>query len=243
MVRKWSYITHPNTLTSPNTSRDGSIIRPKKTLNTSICNFNTFAHFKFKIFRKNTRFKNYSLFSTIFVRRKVSLWNRRSDWKNYVVLSSKWVKLMSKQKHLISFSQSSNLFNFSFREPYPQFLKKNTADLVGVTSNKLNTRFKSLLYTTTWQNLIQTSQINNQRVIQCYSTTDLTKLEKLTSLTFYLSYNRIKYPSQNLLNKTSCDLSPSNLIVSTLLPNIILITKVIKTIYIYLILYTLQQQK
>jgi len=219
MVRKWSYIT----LVSQKYKA------PKIT---------TFSRFKFKIFRKNTRFKNYSLLSTTFVRRKVALQNRRSVWKNYVLLSSKWVKLVSNQKRITSFSQTKQLFNLAFNEPYTTFLGKNLINLLGVTYNRLSKRFVTKTNNPPQPNQLPTTKHTLTRgVVQCHSVNEVHKLQTLTSLPVLLNYNQNSfYVSSDAVN------NPSTNLITKLPPTITLFfITLLRIIYTYSILHKLSR--
>lgn len=119
MIRKWSYINSTTTVISA--------LRTKTSVNLH-------TKFKFKIFRKTTRFKKYNISYTSFVRTLPVLRKRRVDWKYYFVISSQWVKPLLKNKQFISFIQTKFLHNYTFSYNYiPIFQRKShQLNLIGI---------------------------------------------------------------------------------------------------------------
>lgn len=90
MIWKWSYIT--STLTITNFTKN---------------------HFYFKVFRQNTRFRNYNIGSySKFIRKLVVKNYRRLSWKNYALLSFFWVNNVLKNKKLISYLQYQFVYKY-----------------------------------------------------------------------------------------------------------------------------------
>jgi ABC-type anion transport system duplicated permease subunit len=133
MVRKWSYISNNDT-----------------TLH--LINYRAILHtkFKFKIFRKTTRFKKYNISYTNFVRTLPVLRKRRVDWKYYFILSSQWVKPLLKNKQFISFLQTKFLHNYTFSyNCLPIFQKKSQQlNLIGIGTYGLVYSFLNYKITT-----------------------------------------------------------------------------------------------
>jgi len=103
VVRKWSYINFKI-----------KIIK-NKPLNKPLSNFKKKLpiSFKFKIFRKNTRFKDFNLSYTKFKRKNPASISRRTSYKNYLIVISNWVKPFLKQKQISAFVQTNHVFSLS----------------------------------------------------------------------------------------------------------------------------------
>jgi hypothetical protein len=129
MVRKWSYINS---------------IKPTPH------NFNIKKQFKFKIFRKNTRFKKFNLHYTLFVRKLEMLRRRRIGYVTYFNLSSLWALQFLKSKKLNNFVQTRYMFTYNVILPYSEVLlsKTNLHSLIGKGKHALNSNFikKTILF-------------------------------------------------------------------------------------------------
>jgi len=120
MVRKWSYINQ--------------IFFKKSFIK------NLKSRFTFKIFRKNTRFKNLNQGSTLFIRKLVVLQHRRIGWKPYFLIASLWLKYVLKLKKFIMFLQTTLLHNLTITYPYINMFFKKTylLSLVGIGTHSIN---------------------------------------------------------------------------------------------------------
>lgn len=174
MIRKWPYITTLKPYTH--------VIQKLPTKNT----------FRFKIFKKNTRFQNFSkniINNTTFIRNLVATQKRRTKWNKYVFTSYSWVKNFIMVKKIINFLQYKLLYTFT--TPYPNTsILKNTykySYLLGIglyPLNHLSTKsiivkliyIKNLFYYKTpfnknkhnfkYQKLINTSYFNSLEVLK-----------------------------------------------------------------------------
>lgn len=133
MIRKWSYINQ-NKLENLTTNQNYSLTKTISRTNSII------SKFKFKIFKKNTKFKNYNLKYTKFIRKNLSLRKRRLSWKPYFLISSIWVKFVIKYKKLISYTQSKMLHIYTITYThFSMFLKKsNQLTLIGLGNYGIN---------------------------------------------------------------------------------------------------------
>jgi hypothetical protein len=187
VVRKWSYI---------NNRKRSNLIGTTLTKN------NFFNNFKFKIFRKNTRFKNYVVSkNTRFIRTYIISKKRQSTLKLLVVLSSQWVKPSYLYKNFLSFIQSKQMFLNSVPFLYKNnFLKNiNTKKfIIGFGSNtifftkihqNLNSKFSSLPN--------NTIKSNTNSVFQSSSIETLLKLYNLNFFVPLLKYDNSTYPLQH----------------------------------------------
>jgi hypothetical protein len=173
VIRKWPYITTLKPYTH--------VIQKLPTKNT----------FRFKIFKKNTRFQNFSksIINTVFIRNLVATQKRRTKWNKYVFTSYSWVKNFITVKKIINFLQYKLLYTFI--TPYPNIsILKNTyrySYLLGTglyPINYLNTKptivklihIKHIFYNNTllyksknnfkYHKLINTSYFNSLEVLK-----------------------------------------------------------------------------
>jgi hypothetical protein len=91
------------------------------------------------------------------MRKQVILKKRRVGWKNYVILSSNWVKPLLKLKQVINFTQSKSTYNYSTTYSHPKIFnnQSNQFSSVGLGIHPLN-------YTTL--NMKMVSFFNKQQV-------------------------------------------------------------------------------
>jgi len=131
VIRKWSYIKSIILITGKQTTHNNPITLFNNTLN---------SRFRFKVFRKNTRFKKYNLSYTNFMRKQVVLKKRRVGWKSYVILSSNWVKPLLKLKQLVNFTQSKLIHPYSTTYSHPKIFKQPSPQLslVGLGTHSLS---------------------------------------------------------------------------------------------------------
>lgn len=220
MVRKWSYII-------PSKNLNNSFLTKLITTTNKV-----YKTFRFKIFRKNTRFKKYNLTNnTSFVRKYPIYRKRRSNWKFYVVLSSEWVKLMFLSRQLINFVQSKSIFTNSAHLSYKINFTHNLNELVGLGSYSLSfTKINTQLITKfnrigkVYNNIASSSSLEN-----------LTKLNNSGFLLSYLVFSSDKYPLnsdiKNYINYSKIKysfLSLRNIIFSLLLKTSFTLYKLIK---------------
>jgi hypothetical protein len=123
MIRKWSYINKTTFLINK---------FPKTKLK-----------YNLKIFRQNTRFKNFNQGFTYFSRKIVILRHRRVGWKTYFVTSSMWAKYALTFKKFISFIQSKLLTSFTLTYTHTNMLRNKSiaTKLIGVGENPINFTF------------------------------------------------------------------------------------------------------
>jgi hypothetical protein len=220
VVRKWSYII-------PSKNLNNSFLTKLITTTNKV-----YKTFRFKIFRKNTRFKKYNLTNnTSFVRKYPIYRKRRSNWKFYVVLSSEWVKLMFLSRQLINFVQSKSIFTNSAHLSYKINFTHNLNELVGLGSYSLSfTKINTQLITKfnrigkVYNNIASSSSLEN-----------LTKLNNSGFLLSYLVFSSDKYPLnsdiKNYINYSKIKysfLSLRNIIFSLLLKTSFTLYKLIK---------------
>ena len=203
MIRKWSYIIpslHNNLHNTPLKSR-----------------------FKFKVFRKTTRFKKYNLSYTSFIRKQVVLKKRRVGWKKYIILSSDWVKPLLSLKHLVSFTQNKSLYTNTTTSPYFNIFSKKSQqlNLVGFGTYALN-------HTALNSKMLSFFNKNNkpkkpQKFTSNVQFNSLSNLDKLSNLGFNfpnLILNNNYYPLKNhttyLLQPHSHKINPLPTILSTI---------------------------
>jgi hypothetical protein len=175
VVRKWSYITNFFSLNNDCLKSHSLHVR---------------CRYKVKIFRKNTRFKNFNVSYTSFIRKVFTLKLRRTNWKPYLILSSVWVKHVLSFKKTIMFSQSYSLYNYTITYSYLTMLSKksNFTNLVGVSRyalTHLNLKQRShQTISNTLSPLISDQNFKKSILTQYAHFNSLNSLEKLTSLGF-----------------------------------------------------------
>ena len=220
MVRKWSYII-------PSKNLNNSFLTKLITTTNKV-----YKTFRFKIFRKNTRFKKYNLTNnTSFVRKYPIYRKRRSNWKFYVVLSSEWVKLMFLSRQLINFVQSKSIFTNSAHLSYKINFTHNLNELVGLGSYSLSfTKINTQLIT----NFNRIGKVYNN-IASSSSLENLNKLNNSGFLLSYLVFSSDKYPLnsdiKNYINYSKIKysfLSLRNIIFSLLLKTSFTLYKLIK---------------
>jgi hypothetical protein len=165
VIRKWSYIKYHKI----------SHINNNETKN-----YNFYQKFNFKIFRQNTRFKNFNQGHTKFIRKTNALKNRRVGLKTYFISSSSWIKYILKYKKLINFCQSTLTHNFTLNYSYLNMLTTQSShlSLIGNGVNSINFSFckknilsgikKSLVYYNNSKVLINSKLVTKFR----YNTTN-----------------------------------------------------------------------
>lgn len=177
MVRKWSYI-NSSFLTIKNTTK----------LHT---------RFLFKIFRKNTRFKNYNQGTTFFVRKLVALQKRRSDWKSYLILASSWVNFFLQSKKLITHTQGQVLNKHAIEYTHSRMLLGKTGNFgligLGLLSLNLLSLKKNLTKFFLRNNLIR----RHQQIEK--NTKKLLYVKHTPLVTYTATFNYLK-PAQQLNN-------------------------------------------
>lgn len=202
MVRKWSYII-------PSKNLNNSFLTKLITTTNKV-----YKTFRFKIFRKNTRFKKYNLTNnTSFVRKYPIYRKRRSNWKFYVVLSSEWVKLMFLSRQLINFVQSKSIFTNSAHLSYKINFTHNLNELVGLGSyslsfTKINTQlitkfnrigkvYNNIASSSSLENL---NKLNNSGFLLSYLVFSSDKYPLNSDIKNYINYSKIKYSFLSLRN-------------------------------------------
>ena len=202
MVRKWSYII-------PSKNLNNSFLTKLITTTNKV-----YKTFRFKIFRKNTRFKKYNLTNnTSFVRKYPIYRKRRSNWKFYVVLSSEWVKLMFLSRQLINFVQSKSIFTNSAHLSYKINFTHNLNELVGLGSyslsfTKINTQlitkfnrigkvYNNIASSSSLENL---NKLNNSGFLLSYLVFSPDKYPLNSDIKNYINYSKIKYSFLSLRN-------------------------------------------
>jgi hypothetical protein len=210
VVRKWSYIiTFKSFLSNP-------IV--------------TFSNFKFKIFRKNTRFKKYNLSVTSFIRKYPISRKRRFNLKFHVILSSEWVKQLFNLKQLSNSIQSKFVFSNLVYTPYKVDFTYNLTNLIGLGKYSLNfTRVNPYLSKVVLQNKYQINFTSSS------SLNNLLKLNNLGFLFSHVSYSNNKYPLnkplKQYLNSYQYNLYNVdiwNFILNLVLKNLLIIYKLLK---------------
>jgi len=202
VVRKWSYII-------PSKNLNNSFLTKLITTTNKV-----YKTFRFKIFRKNTRFKKYNLTNnTSFVRKYPIYRKRRSNWKFYVVLSSEWVKLMFLSRQLINFVQSKSIFTNSAHLSYKINFTHNLNELVGLGSyslsfTKINTQlitkfnrigkvYNNIASSSSLENL---NKLNNSGFLLSYLVFSSDKYPLNSDIKNYINYSKIKYSFLSLRN-------------------------------------------
>jgi len=177
MIRKWSYIS--------NTS----------TTHVNSCHTTLHTKFKFKIFRKTTRFKKYNISYTNFMRTLPVLRKRRVDWKYYFIVSSQWVKPLLKNKQFISFVQTKFLHKYTFSYNYIPIFQKKSQQLNLIGIGMYGIVYSFLNYKITTKITTKKSLKNNNLLIPSVQFHSLNCSEKLISLG--LPINNLLYLKNN----------------------------------------------
>lgn len=193
MVRKWSYINKFLFLQS----------------NSSTLNFKVVPQFKFKIFRNNTRFKAYNLGYTSFTRIQPALQKRRSTLKNYLILSSCWVKPLLNYKKVVCFIQTKSLFPISIPYSYINFFKKNIIPFKKVGLGQVNLNYSKLKKSHYSKFFLNKSRYTSKNLnlfkytssIQLKSYKSILSLKKSGFLLTCVSYNHFFYQTSNDIKK------------------------------------------
>jgi hypothetical protein len=183
MIRKWSYIN--NQFTTSHSHKNLNITET----------FNLPLRFKFKIFRKTTRFKKFNLSYTRFIRHLPALKKRRVNWKLYFIISSGWVKPFLKSKQINSFIQNKKMYIYSLNYPSILLLSKKpnyVKNLIGIGVIGLN-------YSVLSHNLLNKISLN------------LSRIPKTTLLKHSLQFYSLRC-SEKLLN---LGLPTNNLVLSS----------------------------
>jgi hypothetical protein len=241
MVRKWSYIT--NYSSNSIKQLQNYTTHPKQynivsATNFSINNLKLVNRFRFKVFRKNTRFKSYSLGYTNFVRKTVSLGKRRTGWKNYVVISSSWVKPNLKYRQLVSFIQSKLLFQNAVPFPTVNTFTKNIVPVKNLGSGLYGVNHSFLsksLFSKFFVKPFKTKPSKTRSFIQSYNIKSLSKMHNSGLLIPSVSYDNSYY----LID--SCSTNKLSLVVGKNLSQTILyivskITLLLRLVHVYTIL-------
>lgn len=230
MVRKWSYINNISTFFK---------------LNNDLSNFKR--HFKFKLFRKNTRFKFKGLYFTNFNRKQVIITKRRTNLKLYIVLSSNWVKPILNYKHIINFIQTKFLFQVSFPYAYNNITKVSNKlkdllglGLYGINVVRLKSKFfKNFLPINSKLPLDNTNITYNNKFfssVLLYSINHLTKLNNikflLTSIEFTKNYFPYYLFSKNFFMQKNYYNMYSKVILLLVLKICVFLRKTLSNIYI-----------
>jgi hypothetical protein len=209
MVRKWSYINSTNST-------------PR--------NFSINTQFKFKIFRKNTRFKKSNLRHTFFVRKLEMLRRRRMGYSTYFNFSSLWALQFLKLKKLSNFIQTKYMFTYSTASLYSGFLlgkKTNLPTLIGKGRYALNVNFiKNSIFFKNSKKITPTTQFNTYGSV--------TKLNQLGfSFTYLLFQNQLPITPRVIPLYTHS---------ITTFPLILLKLVSLRMVYIYLTLFYMYNQ-
>lgn len=122
MVRKWSYINQSIT------AIDNFYINYKSLKN----------RFKYKVFRKNTRFKKSSISYTKFIRRKQALIKRKSNLQLYFLIPNSFLQFLLKIKKLINFTQLKLVHTYPITFSYDFINLKIEYNLVSNTRIAVN---------------------------------------------------------------------------------------------------------
>jgi len=246
MIRKWSYINFENLI---NTNFTPLIYGRLKST------------FKFKIFRKNTRFKKYNLGNTYFTRKIVILSRRRLGFKPYFHLAMPWVRHTLSSKKSINMLQCKNLYSYSVYCPYTEMLTRRISahSVIGIGKFAVNyffskNAFKKIINSfynvnsnTNWSDLNCFSWKNKTKKValeaQFINSSSLTKLNKLGfSFPQVISQNSIFIPTQAYTNPNSR--SNINLVTSN---NILTITAntltSVRRVHTYMLILFLPQLK
>jgi hypothetical protein len=213
MVRKWSYIKN-DTITSSLTK-----------INT-LKHYNLINRFSFKIFRFTTRFKNFSIHKTSFIRRRVILWKRRTNYKNLVILSSMWAKPLLSYKNTQNFIQGKSMLPITSSlnikpNVYKIFQSLHLVKGVNhITFNPLHNFLKN--------------QNHNKTNIQVHSLKQLQNYKYLNLFFPLLIYDNYLYPNKFLLKSKFINNLPkfTNNVISQLIT--------LRKIIIYITLFLLK---
>jgi hypothetical protein len=138
MIRKWSYITFNNI----------NVIFKFSNIHTYTY---MYTRYKFKIFRMYTRFKNYKIKLTYFIRKTPLVRKRWSVWNIYNSIINTWVVLYIKYKKIFLFSQGYNMCPISL-----SFTFFNNTFFKGLSRTELPQLINTLgLNTVSLQNSLQ----------------------------------------------------------------------------------------
>jgi hypothetical protein len=199
MVRKWSYIIN----------KQANILKTQQKLT---------QRFKFKIFRKNTRFKNFNINFSVFTRKKAIIYKRRTSWKNYLVIASQWTKSTINSKQIINYSQNKNKYglqtasiqNISLSNTYVNFKvipispsqEPFVVNLLKVTSKLSNQFFlNKIIYLNSNQYKLKLHKSQKlYSLLQLKSHANLTKLSNISNVKLMLFYNNFFFLPKNTTN-------------------------------------------
>jgi len=119
MVRKWSYLGNYEY----NLSSDFKYLK---------------AVFKFKVFKKTTRFKKAEITSiTYMFRKKYSKRKHKTNWISMTYITFEWSHFFIRGKQFIRFYQNLGLFNYQVFSPSSWYI--NNQSVEGLVLNPINT--------------------------------------------------------------------------------------------------------
>jgi len=215
MIRKWSYIKK-SVLTGKSAIYN---IKPKNKTNILI-------KFKLKTFRTNTRFKDPNIKHTSFSRKRTILWKRRTNWKNYVIISANWVKASLSYRHFLNFVQNKELCGLSTPFSYINVFPKLLTNLRGITYSKLNYIIlkKYFMKKKTLKNTLLIS-VKLNSLLQFYTTHNHYRLGSYNRtspvVTPFIMYNKLFYTPKTLTKHSKYLFNTRNyqliLVIKTLL--------------------------
>lgn len=211
MVRKWSYINN----NQRNSTKNEQV--------------NLIPRFIFKIFRKNTRFKNSNQGHTLFIRKLVVLRQRRLGWKPYMSASSLWTRHNLKFKNLINFYQTQALHKYTVNYSHLNMVSKTQqSPLIGLGQLPLNYTFTknlpnffSKINTVNCLNLnnAQTFSKSNTKLIPQAQFNKLSSSHKLNTLGFNFTstvFSKTQLPFLKTIPTTGLKQSLENLPINIL---------------------------
>jgi hypothetical protein len=205
--------------------------------------------FKYKIFRKNTRFKKYSSGYTKFIRRKYALIKRRANWQLYFLVPKTLFKFLINLKKLNSFLQIKYINTYPLTLNY-NFLALGSSSLlpcnVPFNFSFINKKTYKFFFDKKQQVFLsdQVNQNNNYKlsvkVTRAIYFNSLPILEKLVNVGFLLSNNlffKHNFPIKTL--SSNFFLNITNFTNFFHQKPIVLILLSLRKVHIYLVIYKL----
>jgi len=193
--------------------------------------------FIFKIFRKNTRFKNSNQSYTLFIRKLVILRQRRLGWKPYMSTSSAWTNYSLKYKNMINFYQTQSMYNYTIDYSHLNMvLKTQQPSTIGFGKLPLNYNFTKTLPQYFVKNTLYGCQSSKNskttKLILQAQFNKLSSFKKLNALGFNFSnliFSKMKLPHPDELPNTALKLSLQTLTLGALIS--------LKTLHTHLTLF------
>ena len=251
MIRKWSYINFLKL-----TPNDITLYNNYACIHNKINNLKLFKNFKLKVFRKNTRFKNFVTGPTKLNRRYISVVKRRFNLKNYLIVSSFWVKPFLKYKHVVNFIQNYYTFSVAGVIPYTKiFSKEKLKDIYGIGLFGINyAPFNKHITTKLLTNKKNYTDLSKRSIekkiypsVFFRSYTDIHKLNNLGFLLQTIKYDNFFYVITSKYIKTIHQKNTNKLTINPYIPTLL---HLITTLHINLrrslilkTLYTLKNYK